>query len=177
MKLGGPHEYYLTQEVNLPIWQRIIWETSKTGDNTNWERHYKYFRNFARIETCIFIEALCYPVICRTLKNQEITFARSKFGNFSKLELADFNENSSELPIGILVGVDYYHQLLTGKVIKNEPGPIASSSISGWVLSGRFPCVEGSSSCLSTETHSIHCFLEQKPDQNNQKKNLRHQKN
>ena len=125
----------------------------------------------------IFIEALCYPVICRTLKNQEITFARSKFGNFFELELADFNENSSELPIGILVGVDYYHQFLTGKVIKNEAGPIASSSTLGWVLSGRFPCAEGSSSCLSTETHSMHCFLEQKPDQNNQKKNFRHEKN
>ena len=58
---------------------------------------------------CIFIEALCYPVICKPLKNQEIAFVRNKFGNFSKLESADFNENSSQLPIGILVGVDYYH--------------------------------------------------------------------
>ena len=73
---------------------------------------------------CIFIEALCYPVICKPLKNQEIAFVRSKFGNFSKLELEDFNENSSELPIGILVGVDYYHQFFTGKVIKNEAGPV-----------------------------------------------------
>ena len=115
---------------------------------------------------CIFIEALCYPVICKPLKNQEIAFVRSKFGNISKLELADFNENSSELPIGILVGVDYYHQFFTGKVIKNEAGPVASSSVLGWVLSGRFLCAEGSSSCLSAETHSMRCFLEQKPDEN-----------
>ena len=99
---------------------------------------------------CIFIEALCDPVICKPLKNQEIAFVRSKFGNFSKLELADFNENSSEF--GILVGVDYYHQFFTGNVIKNEAGLVAPSSVLGWVLSGRFPCAEGSSSCLSAKT-------------------------
>ena len=45
---------------------------------------------------CIFIESLCYPVIWKPLKNQEIAFVRSKFGNLSKLELANFNGNSSE---------------------------------------------------------------------------------
>ena len=33
-------------------------------------------------------------------------------------------------------------------------------------MGGRFPCAEGSSSCLSAETHSMRCFLEQKPDEN-----------
>ena len=65
-----------------------------------------------------------------TFKNREIAFVISKFGNLSKLELTDFNENSSELPIGILVGADY-HQFLTHKVIKNEGGPVTSSSILG----------------------------------------------
>ena len=73
---------------------------------------------------CIFVEALCYSVICKPLKSQEIAFVRSKIGNFPKFELADFNENSLELPIGILLGVDYYHQFFTGKVIKNEAGPV-----------------------------------------------------
>ena len=66
-----------------------------------------------------------------TFKNREIAFVISKFGNLSKLELTDFNENSSELPTGILVGVDYHHQFLTHKVIKNEGGPVTSSSILG----------------------------------------------
>ena len=65
-----------------------------------------------------------------TFKNREIAFVISKFGNLSKLELTDFNENSSELPIGILVGADY-HQFLTHKVIKNEGGPVTSLSILG----------------------------------------------
>ena len=102
----------------------------------------------------------------QTFKNQEIVFVRSKFGNFSKLELPDFNENSSELPTGILVGVDYCHQFFTGKIIKDEAGPVASSSVLGLVLNGCFPCAGGSYSCLSGETHSMCCFLEQKPDKN-----------
>ena len=69
------------------------------------------------------------------------------------MELADFNENSSDLPIGILVDVDYYHQFFIGKVIKNEAGPVASSSALGWVLSSRFPRAEGSSSCLRAVAH------------------------
>ena len=94
-----------------------------------------------------------YPVICKSLRNPEISFVRSKFGSFSKLKLADFNENSSELPIKISVGVDYYHQFFTGKVIKNEAGPATSSSALRWLSSGRFSCTEGSFSCLS-ETRS-----------------------
>ena len=62
--------------------------------------------------------------------------------------------------------VDYYHQFFTGKVIKNEAGQVASSSVFGWVLSGRFPCAEGSSSCLRAETHSVRYFLKRKPDKN-----------
>ena len=64
------------------------------------------------------------------------------------------------------MGVDYYHQFFTGKVIKNEAEPVAPSSVLGWVLSGHFLCTEGSSSCLSAETQSMRCFLEQKPDKN-----------
>ena len=65
----------------------------------------------------IFIEALCYPIICRSLKNQEIAFVRSKFGNFTKLELAEFNE---KLLIGILVGVIIISFLLV-KLSKTRP--------------------------------------------------------
>ena len=73
----------------------------------------------------------------------------------SSLDLADFNEDNSELKIGILVGVDYYHSFFTGKLIRNVQGPVASASVFGWILSGRFPCSGESASCLSIETHSM----------------------
>ena len=84
----------------------------------------------------------------------------------SSLDLADFNEDNSELKIGILVGVDYYHSFFTGKLIRNVQGPVASASVFGWILSGRFPCSGESASCLSIETHSMRCSPQQKPDEN-----------
>ena len=84
----------------------------------------------------------------------------------SSLDLADFNEDNSELKIGVLVGVDYYHSFFTEKLIRNVHGPVASSSVFEWILSGRFPCSGDSASCLSIETHPMRCSLEQKHDEN-----------
>ena len=80
------------------------------------------------------------------------------------MELADFNENSSEVPIGTLAGYDYFHQFIARKVFKNEASPVAASSVLGWILSGCFRCAEESSSCLSADTNSMHCFLQKKPN-------------
>ena len=107
-----------------------------------------------------FIEALCYPLLCKPLRNQEISLAKRSYENLSSLDLADFNEDNSELKIGVLVGVDYYHSFFTGKLIRNVQGPVASSSVFGWILSGRFPCSGESASCLSIETHSMRCSLQ-----------------
>ena len=54
----------------------------------------------------------------------------------------------------------------TGKLIRNVHGPVASSSVFGWILSGHFPCSGDSASCLSIETHSMQYSLQQKPDEN-----------
>ena len=61
------------------------------------------------------------------------------FGYLSKLQFADFNENSTGLPIGFLVGVDCYYQFFTSKVIKNETGLVASqvSKEGYWVVAFR----------------------------------------
>ena len=64
------------------------------------------------------------------------------------------------------MSVDYYHQLFTAIVIKNEASPVVSSIVLGWILNGGFQCAEGSSSCWGAETHSMRCFLEQKSDKN-----------
>ena len=54
----------------------------------------------------VFIEALCVPVICTPLKMQEISSAQYNYEHLSKLELADFDDISSKLPVGLLIGVD-----------------------------------------------------------------------
>ena len=76
----------------------------------------------------------------------------------SNLELADIDDPSTELEVGILIGVDFYHSFFTGKTIKGRSGPVASSSVLGWVLSGTFSTNESSEvslSGLSFETHTM----------------------
>ena len=45
----------------------------------------------------VFIEAICVPVVCTPFKTQ-----------------------LSQLPVGLLIGVDYYFCFFTNKVIKNH---------------------------------------------------------
>ena len=100
------------------------------------------------------------------MRNQENSLAKRSYENLSSLDFPDFNEDNSELKIGVLVGVDYYHSFFTRKLIRNVHGPVASSSVFGWILSGHFPCSGEIGSCLSIETHSMRCSLQRKPDEN-----------
>ena len=56
----------------------------------------------------VFMEALCVPVIYTPLKMQEISSAQENYKPLSKLELADFHDVPSELPVGLWIGFDYY---------------------------------------------------------------------
>ena len=76
----------------------------------------------------VYIEALWVPIVCSPLTRQSI----------------------KNLPVGILIGLDFYHSFFTGNVVKGKNGPAASESILGWILSGR---VENSGT-----SPAAHCF-------------------
>ena len=98
-----------------------------------------------------FIEALVVPSICSPLSGQDISFASSEFSHLSNLELADSNEYSSDVSVDVLVGLDYYHQFISGKITMGElgdSGPVALESVLGWILSGPL--------CNSRDV-SVHC--------------------
>ena len=52
------------------------------------------------------------------------------------------------LPVGILIGIDFYHAFMTGKIIRSKDGPIACGTRLCWVISGR----------LGSGSHNLHCF-------------------
>lgn len=52
------------------------------------------------------------------------------------LDLADFSSNESSLQVDILIGSDYYWDLVTGSVCRSTKGPTALHTKLGWVLSG-----------------------------------------
>ena len=76
------------------------------------------------------IEALCVPAICSPLTSQHIASAKN-IVEFKNLEFPDHNESLSTLPVGILVGVDFYHAFMTGRIIRSRDGPIGCGTI-GW---------------------------------------------
>ena len=112
----------------------------------------------------VFIQALCVPVICMSFKMQEIYSAQEGHEHLSKLELGDFDDVSSELQVGLLIGVDYYFCFFTNKVIKKSYGPVACKTILGWELSGPLSSRHCFSSCLTTK--SMRCMVEQTLDEN-----------
>ena len=49
--------------------------------------------------------------------------------------LADYEGDRANLPVGILIGIDYYYAFMTGKVVRSRAGPVACKARVGWVLS------------------------------------------
>ena len=83
----------------------------------------------------IKIKALVTPIICPPLsvmmKNLKIP------PKLKGLKLADRLQSSQNLDVDIIIGNDYYGQLITGKIIKTEnEALIAIESKFGWLLSG-----------------------------------------
>ena len=84
----------------------------------------------------VFVEAFCTPVVCSPLTNQRIEFVKENYPHLTGLELADNTDCQSELKIDILIGMDYYFSILTGKKRQGISGPVAMESVTGWILGG-----------------------------------------
>ena len=52
------------------------------------------------------------------------------------LELADSADSDDVLEVDVLIGSDWYWNLVTGRVIRGKSGPIAIHTKVGWILSG-----------------------------------------
>ena len=80
------------------------------------------------------IHALDYETICLPLESKiDIT----SYPHLYNLELADFNEDTDSETIDVLIGSDYYWDLIIGDVIRGDSGPVALSSKLGWIISGK----------------------------------------
>jgi len=78
------------------------------------------------------ITARTLPVIC---SNLPALVEPSKYAHLQTLDLAD-NSANHQGGIDVLVGSDYYWQIVTGDVVSGESGPVAVNSIFGWLVSG-----------------------------------------
>lgn len=78
------------------------------------------------------IKALSFPKLCSpVVTSVEV----GQFPHLRGLKLAN-SYPSSEQRIGIVLGLDYYHDIVQGDIRKGSNGPTAVSSKLGWLLSG-----------------------------------------
>ena len=102
------------------------------------------------LDMCLSL--LSIPTICEPLTGQPINYATSRFQYLSGLDLADSSDGKDCLEVGVLIGVDQYWKIVTGKVVKGIAGPTAIETAFGWVLSGPVLglTLEPTMTCLST---------------------------
>ena len=82
----------------------------------------------------IAISALSYPVICSPISSSVDV---SEFPHLRSLSLAD-SPSTQERRIDMLIGMNYYYQIVTGEVVNGKSGPVAVNSKLGWLLSGPY---------------------------------------
>ena len=88
-----------------------------------------------RKDSTVTIVALSFPMICAPLPSPVEV---DQYPHLRELELADqrLDHNDYGENIDILIGSDFYWDVVTGDRIQAENGPVAVSSVSGWLVSG-----------------------------------------
>ena len=81
------------------------------------------------------IVAFVVPHICEPIAPQPLNVCIKDCEHLSQLEFAD-SYDDSPLKIDILIGSDYYWDLMMGEIQRGNTGPVAINTRLGWVLSG-----------------------------------------
>ena len=76
------------------------------------------------------------PTICEPLVRQSVSACANQFPHLLGLELADVQSTGLSMSVDMLVGSDYYWELVTGSICRGVSGPVAIHTKLGWVLSG-----------------------------------------
>ena len=73
------------------------------------------------------MKALAFPVICSPAATQL---------DINEFQLLGGVEIDGSVVIDILLGADYYYEVVTGEIIKGDTDPTAVASKFGWLLTG-----------------------------------------
>ena len=82
------------------------------------------------------ITALCFLKICSPLTT---TINPNQYPHLQQLKLSDLNIVSgdhSHSNIDVLLGADYYFDVLNGEILRGSAGPVAMNSSFGWIVCG-----------------------------------------
>ena len=71
------------------------------------------------------LRLITVPSICEPLTAQPISLCLEKFEHFNQFDLADCSNGQDPLQMDVLIGADYYWELVTGHTSRCEDGPVA----------------------------------------------------
>ena len=101
-----------------------------------------------------------------------LTFARTPLVTLltSTLQILLLTAATSLLEIDVLIGLDYYWDLITGRTRRGSHGPVAVETKLCWILSGPAPTTSDSLHCstLLTTSHSLKIDLSPSPNKDRQ---------
>lgn len=97
------------------------------------------------------------PTICEPLVGQAIEACVMQNPRFMELDLADNADRASSLPVDLLIGSDYYWDLVTGGICRGRGGLTAIHTKLGWVLSGPVPGQHSEGCSMNLTTTHVLC--------------------
>lgn len=146
----------VADELNLQktgqVWSRKV---LYGGSVTNKQKHNKFNIKLASVDGKVRrnLTALDEQDICGQLRRVPTGPWLKELAN-KNIWMSDFISDSEE--IQVLVGSDYYGQLMTGRIVHLKCGLTAMESVCGWTLSGSIPA-EDSLSLMSVSTALVNC--------------------
>ena len=64
------------------------------------------------------LELFAVLLICKPLAAQPITLCVANYSHLAQLELADSSDGKGAMDVDMLIGADYYWELITGQIRK-----------------------------------------------------------
>jgi len=102
----------------------------------------------------VYIRALTVPHISSRMKSPSVEWMKRNYVYLQNIVFAKPPENDA---VGLLIGLDYYYSMISGKVCRGPPGqPLGVHSILGWMVCG--PTQIPATSNSETTCNLIHSY-------------------
>ena len=95
------------------------------------------------------LPVLTVPLICDDLEATTVQLCMSHLNQFDVADMAMMAQSTEVSSPDVLIGSDCYWQLVTGKVVRGDSGPVALQTRLGWVLIGPVEQSEQSTSLVT----------------------------
>ncbi|XP_011404369.1 PREDICTED: uncharacterized protein LOC100631573 [Amphimedon queenslandica] len=139
---SGSHRSYITEEVCHKLSLRILGKKDlviATFGNTGKRRQSCKIAQ-AVLETndgnTLVLNLMVFPLICEPLVGVSLRDCIRGYDHLKDLDLADPGTNGDVIKLDILIGLDYYWDIVSGEVLRGDSGPTATYLSLGWLLSG-----------------------------------------